>query len=459
MALRAGFPYGGLGSNYLELCREAQEAGLTEGVHAADELDSLLLGFRTMFAMEYTLEVGGRQHRYLMSASALTAGFHGAMISHREITLERRVADILRSDGRTLSLASVSRSFLPALVRSLALSINVEHAFLSEVITSQPRRLRTVAHWAGDDFAPNREYLTEGTPCGRILDSGFSCFASDVQTLFPDDSWLRSVSAQSFAGVAVHDSSGRLLGHLAICDPGRLVPDMACEIALRMAALRAAPELERRRAEEYGFLQSRLISSARDAIIATDATSRITSWNPAAEEVFGWRASEVLGRTIQEVLLTEFIGIQRDEFIQQLNQLGEFRGELIQRRRDGTPVHIEATAMALQDGDGTITGYVTVNRDVSERKLAEQRMHEALTAKDQFLSLVSHELRTPITLIMGNAWHLTNLADLEQEDIVQTGEILYEESVRLNRIVENLLTLARIEKGESLPVEPVQLVP
>lgn len=454
----ANFPYSDLGSNYLNLCLNASGAILPEGAQAFDGLRSLLVGAKTMFALEYTLEVAGRQHQYLMSASALRAGFHGAMISHREITVEQRVADILRGDGRILSLASISRSYLPALMRGLALSIHVDHAFLSEVMPSEPGRLRTVAHWAVDHWGRTREYLTEGTPCGRILESGFSCFSTDVQALFPNDAWIQSINAQSYSGVAIQDSKGDLLGHIAVCDSKPMESDVSCEMVLRTAALRAAPELERRRAEEYGYLQSRLISSARDAIIGTDASYHITSWNPAAEEIFGWRASEVLGRTAQEVLLTEFVGTQRDEFLRKLNHLGELRGEFIEHRRDGTPVDIEATAMALRNGDGTTTGYVTVSRDVSERKLAEQRLHEALTAKDQFLSLVSHELRTPITIIMGNAWHLASLEDApKQEDFIQTGEILYEESVKLNRIIENLLTLARIERGETLPVEPVQL--
>ena len=250
------FPFARHGSNYLDLCRNSGQAGIIEGAKAFDTLTELLGGRETQVAIEYPLKEGGTQRQYLMTASALTAPeFSGAMICHREITLENRTAEILRSDGRILSLASVSRSFLPSLVRGVALAVGAKHALLCEVVSSDPGRLRTVSHWAGDDFGPSQEFLTEGTPCGRILESGSSCFSSGAQALFPDNPWLRHLDVQSYAGVPIHDSAGGLLGVLSVCDSATLQPDMSFEATLRLAALRAAPELERRRAEEVGSLQ------------------------------------------------------------------------------------------------------------------------------------------------------------------------------------------------------------
>ena len=330
----SGFPFADYSLNYLDLCRRADEAGLSEGFAAFDALKSLLGGSLETFAMEYSFAVANGRHRYLMTASPLTNDFKGAMICHRDITLERRVAEMLRSDGRILSLASVSRSFLPALVRSLAFSVNVDHAFLSEIVASDSARLRTVSHWSRGDFGPSREYLAEGTACGQVLSSGFRSFPWDVQELFPSDEWLSTNGVQSYAGVPVYDSSGGVLGHIAVGDSRRIEADLTFELALRLAAMRAAPELERRRAEEFASLQARLVRSAQDAIVGTDANLHITSWNPGAEQLYGWRATEVIGKTSSEVLQTEFPTGGREETLDQISKSGELRGEYTQRRRD-----------------------------------------------------------------------------------------------------------------------------
>ena len=90
-----GFPFARHGSNYLDLCRNSGQTGVSEAANAFDALNALLNGTTTQVAMEYSLETAGAQHQYLMTASTLTvAEFSGAMIYHREITLEKRIAEV-----------------------------------------------------------------------------------------------------------------------------------------------------------------------------------------------------------------------------------------------------------------------------------------------------------------------------------------------------------------------------
>jgi two-component system OmpR family sensor kinase len=83
---------------------------------------------------------------------------------------------------------------------------------------------------------------------------------------------------------------------------------------------------------------------------------------------------------------------------------------------------------------------------------------QATYAKDEFLGLVSHELKTPITTVLGNAAVLEKRGHLLDEETRQIAlEDIHQSAVRLNEIIENLLTLARLERGAALEGEPIAM--
>ncbi len=129
---------------------------------------------------------------------------------------------------------------------------------------------------------------------------------------------------------------------------------------------------EFKRAQEQILHQARLLAQVDDAVIASDENFVLTSWNPAAERIYGWKAEEVIGRRADHFLRTELPGKSRSEMIQELTQSGEFSAEVIQARKDGSRIQIEARTVALHDEDGKLTGYVSVNRDLTGRRQAEQ---------------------------------------------------------------------------------------
>ena len=134
---------------------------------------------------------------------------------------------------------------------------------------------------------------------------------------------------------------------------------------------------EQKRAEEALTYQAQLLASVNDAIISTDEQFVVKSWNPAAEQIYGWKAEEVLGRPGAEVLRTDYPGAERSQAIEAAVEAGNFYGEVVQYRKDGTPIQIESKVIALRDSRGRTTGYVGVNRDISERKRGEEALREA----------------------------------------------------------------------------------
>jgi PAS domain S-box-containing protein len=157
---------------------------------------------------------------------------------------------------------------------------------------------------------------------------------------------------------------------------------------------------ERKRAEEQLVYQARrLLENVHDAVIATDERLFVTAWNKGAEQMYGWRADEVLGRNLWEVIPTELSKEQRAEALRELAGTGRLRTEAITHAKDGTLVWVEGITIALrggEQGEGEITGYLNIRRDISERKQAET---ELLALKDELNAELSamtrlHELST-----------------------------------------------------------------
>ena len=134
---------------------------------------------------------------------------------------------------------------------------------------------------------------------------------------------------------------------------------------------------ERKNAVEKAMYQANILQHINDAVISSDNTLVITGWNSAAESIYGWREEEVLGRNGEEILKTEFFNKTRAEVIQELKETGEFSAEVSQRRKDGTKLYVETQTVAIPSANGEITSFVSVNRDITERKQAEADMLES----------------------------------------------------------------------------------
>jgi PAS domain S-box-containing protein len=130
--------------------------------------------------------------------------------------------------------------------------------------------------------------------------------------------------------------------------------------------------------------QARLISCIHDAIIGTDTAFRITLWNPAAERLYGWTAEEVMGQPVQEIIRSDISPEQLADALRALQEKGECRLEVRQHRRDGTPVDVEGLTITLPGDGGSPTGFLALNRDITERRRAE----ETLAGNRQYIQAI-----------------------------------------------------------------------
>jgi PAS domain S-box-containing protein len=143
---------------------------------------------------------------------------------------------------------------------------------------------------------------------------------------------------------------------------------------------------ERQQAREALLRTAAIVESSDDAIISTTPEGVITSWNPGAERMYGYTASEVVGRSIS--LLVPPDGPHESPRTQAPLGPGErIRNyETTRLRKNGEVIHVSLTISPIRDAGGKIAGASTIARDVTERKLAEAKFHGLLeSAPDAFV--------------------------------------------------------------------------
>lgn len=211
-----------------------------------------------------------------------------------------------------------------------------------------------------------------------------------------------------------------------------------------------------------------IVENADDAIIGKDTSGIITSWNPAAERLFGYSPTEAIGQPISMLMPPDLMGHERDILGEVLAGHKVDHYETRRMAKDGRRVDVSLTVSPLREPDGTIVGASKIVRDITVVK-AERERHAAALAeanarlaaadklKDQFLAMASHEMRTPLAAIAGFTSTMQELWDqLEDAQKREFVEIIGSQTGRLQRLVDDLLTLARIESG-ALGARPAPL--
>ncbi len=242
----------------------------------------------------------------------------------------------------------------------------------------------------------------------------------------------------------------------------------------------SASDLERARAH-----LAAVISSSEDAIASKTLEGIVTSWNAAAERLFGYTAQEMIGQPILRVVPPE-LQHEETDILAKLR-----RGERIERyettrlHKSGRRLEVSLTVSPVRDNTGRIVGAAKIAHDITQRRAAERslREREAELAKllaeresilaseraarseaerlghmkDEFLATLSHELRTPLNAIQGWAT-LLRTGKVGPEDH-QRGLETIERNVRTQtQIVNDLLDMSRIVSGKvHLEVQPLHL--
>jgi len=196
-----------------------------------------------------------------------------------------------------------------------------------------------------------------------------------------------------------------------------------------------------RQVQEQLRRQAALIDLSRDGIIIRDAKGRIVSWNRGACDVYGWTADEAVGKDLAALLGTD-PAVWAD-LNAQLERDGAWEGELVQVRRDGTPVIVECREVVARDEHGDIAAVLAIKRDVTANLRVLEALKLADRRKDEFLATLAHELRNPLGPIR-NAIEIMRLSGDDPDTVMRMRGMLERQVRQLARIVDDLVDVARI---------------
>ena len=130
---------------------------------------------------------------------------------------------------------------------------------------------------------------------------------------------------------------------------------------------------ERQKAKKKLAEQAVMLANINDAVIGTDVNYLINYWNKSAEKMYGYSEKEILGQ-YSGILKPEFFSLTNDEALKQLEATGNLNVELIHTTKDGRKIIVDSRNQILFDEFGNRYGMIGINRDITERKKADEKI-------------------------------------------------------------------------------------
>ena len=209
--------------------------------------------------------------------------------------------------------------------------------------------------------------------------------------------------------------------------------------------------------------QASLLNLTHDTIFVRDMSDIISYWNRGAEELYGWREEEAIGKHSHELLLTDF-PLPIEEVRAELLHSGRWEGELRKTKADGSRVVVASRWSLRQDERGQAVAILETNNDITERKRREEDIQnlnlelakrstelESINKElEAFAYSISHDLRAPLRHMAG----YTELLQKRASSVVDEKSKHYmamtlDSAKRMGNLIDDLLAFSRIGRAET----------
>jgi PAS domain S-box-containing protein len=228
--------------------------------------------------------------------------------------------------------------------------------------------------------------------------------------------------------------------------------EVLLEIALNPVTIQKEPFVlasiidvtERQRAEEALRRLAAIVESSDDAIIGTTLEGIITSWNPAATRLLGYRSDEIIGRPIALLIPADRVEEEAQVLgrIQRGQRVANF--EAGRHCKDGRLIDMAITISPIVDASGRVAGASMIARDITDRKKAAERISASLREKDALLREIHHRVKNNMqvvsSLLQLQSAHLHDPKLLEPfkdcQDRIRTMALIHEKLYRTEGLAQ-----------------------
>ncbi len=194
-----------------------------------------------------------------------------------------------------------------------------------------------------------------------------------------------------------------------------------------------------READRASATLAAIVSGSDDAIISKTLRGIVTSWNPAAERLYGFTAQEMVGQSITRIIPPHLLP-EEDHILAKIRareRLDHF--ETVRMRKDGSLVEVSITVSPVLDSGGRLIGASKIARDITAKRDAQRK-------KDEFIAVLAHELRNPLAPIR-NAIAMFARPGMTDEQRSRAHTIAERQLTHMTRLLDDLLDVSRIANG------------
>ncbi|MEO7166708.1 MAG: PAS domain S-box protein [Spartobacteria bacterium] len=379
----------GIGVNYLAICREAMAWNDRYARAALDGVHGVLARTAAEFRLEYPCDSPNEKRWFLMVVSPLEKSAGGAVVSHLDIS-KIKSAEALVADGKTVLEMIATGAPLEEILGTITGNLEKQSLGLFCSILLLDDDGIHLRHGAAPSLPlPFTRAIDDAVigpvagSCGTAVYRKERVIVADIAT---DPLWIDYAPLAMQYGLRacwstpIQRENGEVLGSFAIyyTQPGRPKPEemKRVDLATHLAEIAIVRKRTESALRSTNAQLSSLVRTTPLGIAVIDAQRVVQSWSPGAEQIFGWKASEVVGK----ILPTVPAGKEQEFEAHLRNGLAgeKITGKEVRRlHKDKTLIDLNLWTAPQMGEDGETTGVIAIFADISERKRAEESLHRA----------------------------------------------------------------------------------
>ena len=182
-----------------------------------------------------------------------------------------------------------------------------------------------------------------------------------------------------------------------------------------------------------------ILSTVSDAVIAVDLDLVICSWNRAAEEIYGWKKEDTIGKSFVDFFLPETLEQIFGNGFARLLGTKPWSIETTHVTKDNRAIFVHCSVNAMKGRQGNLSGFVTVNRDMTKRKEAENELKRQNKILEAIAWTQAHKVRSPVATILGLT-QILNRKDASDPFNIEVIENIRKVAVQLDLVIHEIVS-------------------